>query len=156
MSTVLILTPIIIGSWPLITAAAVGAAAALGLTAAETVKESVKESLEEVQQEVEVELENSEVLAENLATGKEIVLNKGNIEIRISRDERGRCTVCAKGKGHTKAELKQIAKEFSQKMTQCFIYNRVKTELKNKNFHVVNEEVMEDNAVRINVRHWVE
>lgn len=156
MSTVLILTPIIIGGWPLITAAAVGAAAALGLTAAETVKESIKESQEEAQQEVEVELENSEVLAENLATGKEIVLTKGNIEIRISRDERGRCIVCAKGKGHTKAELKQVAKEFSQKMIQCFVYNRVKTELKNKNFQVVNEEVMEDNAVRINVRNWVE
>ena len=156
MSTVLILTPVVISSWPLITAAVAGAAASMGLTMAETVKESVKESLQVAEQAVEVELENSEVLAENVATGKEIVLTKGNIEIRISRDERGRCTVCAKGKGHTKAELKQIAKDFSQKMTQCFVYNRVKTELKNKNFQVVNEEVMEDKAVRINVRHWVD
>ena len=31
MSTVIILTPVIIASWPAITAAAVGAAAALGL-----------------------------------------------------------------------------------------------------------------------------
>ena len=156
MSTVLILTPVIISSWPLITAAAVGAAAAMGLTMNETIREAYNESAEETEQAVEVELENSEVLAENLATGKEIVLTKDNIEIRISRDERGRCTVCAKGKGKTKTELKQIAEEFSQKMTQCFIYNRVKTELKNKNFQVVNEEVMDDQAVRIHVRNWVD
>ncbi len=155
MSTIVLLTPVIISSWPLITAAVAGAAAGMGLAAKEVVKESL-ENMEETAQSVEIELAESQVSAENIATGKEIVLVKDGVEIRVGRDDRGRCTVCAKGKGKTKAELKMIAEEFSEKMTQCFVYNRVMSELKNKDFQVVNEEVMEDQSVRINVRRWVD
>ena len=42
--------------------------------------------------------------------------------------------------GKTKAELKMIAEEFTEKMTQSFVYNRVVSELKNKDFQVVNEQ----------------
>ena len=156
MSTVVILTPIIISSWPAITAAVAGAAAGLGLMVKETVKEAVEETEVNVEQSVEVELADSEVLAENLATGKEIVLTKADLEIRVGRDERGRCTVCASGKGKSKVELKQIADDFAQKMTQCFVYNRVMSEVKSRNFQVVNEEVMDDESVRIHVRRWVD
>lgn len=155
MSTVIILTPIIIAGWPTITAAVVGAASALGLVVRETVKEELKQQ-QAVEESVEVEVSNSEVVAQNMAIDKEIVLVKGDIELRVSKDERGRCRVCAKGKGHTKAELTEMAEQFTQKMTQCFVYNRVATELKNKGFQMVNEEVMEDQSIRINVRRWVE
>ncbi len=156
MSTVVILTPIIISSWPAITAAVAGAAAGLGLMVKESVKEAVQEAEVEVEQSVEVELADSEVIAENLATSKEIVLTKADLKIRVGRDERGRCTVCATGKGRSKAELKQIAEDFAQKMTQCFVYNRVMSELKSRDFQVINEEVMEDESVRIHVRRWVD
>ena len=160
MSTVVILTPVIIGGWPTITAAIAGAATALGLAVKESVKEEVKQAVQQeaanVEQQVEIALAESEVLAQSMATDKEIVLTKGNVELRVRRDERGRCTVCAKGKGHSKAELKQMAEQFTQKMTQCFVYNRVATELKNKGFQTVNEEVMDDEAIRINVRRWVD
>jgi hypothetical protein len=109
-----------------------------------------------VEQQVEIALSDSEVLAQSMASNKEIVLTKGNVELRVRRDERGRCTVCAKGKGHSKEELKQMAEQFSQKMTQCFVYNRVATEIKSKGFQVVNEEVMDDEAIRINVRRWMD
>ena len=158
MSTVVILTPVIIGGWPMITAAVAGAATALGLAVKESVKEEVKQAAEQanVEQQVEIALAESEVLAQSMATDKEIVLTKGNVQLRVRRDERGRCTVCAKGKGHSKTELKQMAEQFTQKMTQCFVYNRVATELKNKGFQTVNEEVMDDDAIRINVRRWVD
>jgi len=155
MSTVLILTPIIVANWSVITTAVVGAASALGLVVKETVKEELKQQ-QAVEESVEVELSNSEVIAKNMALEKEIVLMKGNIELRVGKDERGRCRVCAKGKGHTKAELKDVAEQFTQKMTQCFVYNRVATELKNKGFQMINEEVMEDQSIRINVRRWVD
>ena len=155
MSAVIILTPVIIGGWPSIMAAIAGAASALGLVVRQQVKEEQRQE-QAVEQSVEVELANSEVIAQNLATDKEMVLVKGDIEIRVGRDERGRCRVCAKGKGKSKTELEQIAREFSQKLTQCFIYNRVATELKNKGFQMVNEEVMEDQSIRINVRRWVD
>jgi hypothetical protein len=158
MSTVIILTPVIIGGWPTILPAIAGAAAALGLTVKESVKEEAKNAVQQanVEQQVEITLSESEVLAQSMTTDKEIVLTKGNVELRVRRDERGRCSVCAKGKGHSKAELKQMAEEFMQKMTQCFVYNRVATELKNKNFQIINEEVMDDQAIRINVRRWVD
>ncbi len=156
MSTVLILTPVIIASWPAITAAVAGAAAALGLAVTHSVKESVEQANAEVEQSVQVELAQSQVLAQSMATGKEIVLTKDNVELRVSRDQRGRCVVCAKGLGYSKAELKQFAEEFTQKLTQFFTYNRVVSELNNKNFQIVNEEVTDDESVRINFRRWVD
>ena len=156
MSAVVILTPVVISSWPAITAAVAGAAAGLGLMVKETVKEAVAETEVATEQTVEVELADSEVLADNLVTGKEIVLTKADLEIRVGRDDRGRCTVCASGKGKSKVELKQIADDFAQKMTQCFVYNRVMSEVKSRNFQVVNEEVMDDESVRIHVRRWVD
>ena len=157
MSTVVVLTPVIIGGWPVITAAVAGAAAALGCVMKNTVDQAVQEhQVAEVAQSVEVELAESEVLAENLATEQEIVLIQGDVELRVGRDERGVCKVSATGKGRTKAELKQIAEEFAKKMTQCFVYNRVASELKNKGFQVVNEEVTEDDSIHIHVRRWVD
>ncbi|MCL5282196.1 MAG: DUF1257 domain-containing protein [Planctomycetes bacterium] len=157
MSTVLILTPVIISSWPAITAAVAGAATALGFVMQKTTQEVMAgtQTQEEVQN-VEVELTESEVLAQSLATNQQIVLNKGDIKIVVERDARGRCKVCASGKGHSKVELKQVAEEFTQKLTQCFVYNKVMKELKGKNFQIVNEEVSQDQSIRINVRRWVD
>jgi ABC-type transporter MlaC component len=156
MGAVLVLTPLIIGSWPAITAAVAGAATAMGLVVAKSVKETVKESQSDAEHSVELELSDSEVLAESMATDQGIVLTKGTVELRVKRDERGRCSVCAKGIGHSKVELKQIAEEFTQKLTQCFVYDKVLRELKNKDFQVVNEEVTEDESIRIHVRRWMD
>ena len=156
MGAVLILTPVIIGSWPAITVAVTGAAAAMGLMVSESVKESVKEGQSDAEQSVELELSDSEVLAESMATDQEIVLTKGTIELRVKRDERGRCSVCAKGTGHSEIELKKKAEEFTQKLTQCFVYDKVMRKLKSKDFQVVNEEVSEDESIRIHVRRWMD
>jgi len=49
-----------------------------------------------------------------------------------------------------------MAQQFTEKLTQCFIYDKVVKELKTKSFQVVNEEVMEDESIRIHVRRWVD
>jgi hypothetical protein len=157
MSTALIIAPIIIANWPAITAAVMGAAAAMGLAVKQAVQDEAKNrNAVDVQNatQVEVEVKDSQVLTQNIATGQELVLTKGTVELRIRRDERGRCSVCAKGLGHTETELRAIAEEFTDRMTQFFIYNRVLTELKAKGFQVVNEEVGQDESVRIHVRRW--
>ena len=160
MSVVLVLTPVVIGGWPTITAAVAGAAAAMGLAISQRARDEVKvaaqNQLQAQQNVVEVEVADSEVLAENLVTDEEIVLTKGTVELRVRRDERGRCVVCASGLGHTDAELKTMAEEFAQRMTQCFVYNRVMSEVKDRGFNVVNEEQMEDETVRIHLRRWEE
>ena len=157
MSAVLVLTPIIIANWPTIMVAVAGAASAMGLVTGESIKEAVKgEQNNNVEKQVEVALSESEVITKSMVTDQEIVLRKGDIELRVRRDERGRCSVCAKGAGHSQTELKQVATEFTQKLTQCFVYDKLMRELKNKEFQVVNEEVMEDDSIRIHVRRWVD
>ena len=156
MSTVLILAPVIVSSWPAISAAAAGAAAALGFTVHHAVQELRQQQEEEKVEHVELELAGSEVLAQSLATDQKIVLTKGAVQIVVERDARGQCKVCASGKGVSKQQLQETAEQFTQKLTQCFIYDKVVRELKNKSFQVVNEEVMQDQSIRIHVRRWVD
>ena len=157
MSAILILTPLIIGAgWPAVTAAAAGAAVALGLTVRATAREGIATAEEEtaVKNSVELEVKNSEVLG-NVRTEQQIVLRaKDGVEVRVKRDARGRCVVCASGKGKTKAELKAFAEQFTDRMTQCFVYNRVMTELKAKGFQVMSEERAKDETVNIRIRRW--
>jgi len=152
MSTVIILTPVIIAAWPAIAAAVTAAAAGMGLAVSEAVKESIHEKDSTKTTAVEVELEDSQILSQSLSRGKELVLTKDGIALKISRDERGGIKVCAEGLGRTKAELESIAEEFVRKMTQCYVYHRTVTELKNKKFQMVNEEVTKDGTIRIHVR----
>jgi hypothetical protein len=156
MSTVLILAPVIVSSWPAISAAAAGAAAALGFTARHAVQEMRQQEKAETVESVELELAGSEVLAQSLATDQKIVLTKGAVQIVVERDARGQCKVCASGKGVSKKQLRETAEQFTQKLTQCFIYDKVVRELKSKSFQVVNEEVMQDQSIRIHVRRWVD
>jgi len=157
MSAILILTPLIIGAgWPAVTAAAAGAAVALGLTVRATAREGIAAAEEEtaVKNSVELEVKNSEVLG-NVRTEQQIVLRaKDGVEVRVKRDARGRCVVCASGKGKTKAELRAFAERFTDRMTQCFVYNRVMTELKAKGFQVMSEERAKDETMNIRVRQW--
>ncbi len=47
-----------------------------------------------------------------------------------------------------------VALSFADQMTQCFVYNRVMTELRAKGLNVVNEEQLDDKSIRIHVRQW--
>jgi translation initiation factor 1 (eIF-1/SUI1) len=154
MSTVLILAPVIIANWPAITAAAVAAAAATGLVAKDTAKGILKE--EQQVEHAEMELAGSNVISQNIATEKELVFTSGTVEIKVKKDNRGRCVVCAEGVGQSKAQLRQIAENFCNKLTQHFVYNKVMTELRQKGFQIVNQETMNDEAVRIHVRRWAD
>jgi hypothetical protein len=58
------------------------------------------------------------------------------------------------GKGHSKAELRKIGQELIDCVTQQYVYHRVITEMKQRNMHVVSEEVAEDRTVKIRVRNW--
>jgi ABC-type transporter MlaC component len=160
MSTIIILSPIlypaIIGGWPVITAAVTAAAVGLGLNVKEKVHELNKVEVAGAV-EVEVDVHNSEVLTDSVVSGKELVLtSKEGIVLRVTRNERGQCKVCAYGKGFSKAELKVYAEEFTQKIVQCYSYNRTLTELKNKEFQMIDEEVLEDGSIRLHVRRWVD
>ena len=151
MSAICVLTPVVIGGWPIISAAVAGAAAALGLSLR---KESgaAKASSVENEERVEVEVANSEIVAENLAAGEEMVLEQGGIRARVYRDERGRCAICVEGEGRTDQELRAFGEKLAGRITQMFVYNKVMTELKGRGFAIVDEKIDDDETVRLHVR----
>ncbi len=156
MSTIILLTPVIIGGWPSIVAAVGGAAAALGLSVGqmgyEEAKDAIKESERALMTNVEVQLADSRVVAQGMGSQKELIATRGSVELRIRRDESGRCVVCASGKDKTKVELTEMAEAFAAKVTQVYVYNKIMNELHSKGMKIANEEAAKDGSIRINVR----
>jgi len=149
MSAVCVMTPLVIASWPVISAAIVGAAAAMGFAVHGP---EVQEEEQRRTVGVETEVENSEVVAENLAPDQKIVVTRDDLVVTVAPDERGRCTVCVTGKRHSDTELRRIGEEVAGRVVQQFAYNKLLTELKRRNYSVVDEQVLSDESVRLRVR----
>ena len=152
MSTIIVLTPIIIANWPVITAVVAAAVGTLGFSAVQAT-EAEKSHVAGTTRE-EIEVENSDILANTAGRGEEIVVEREGMRAVFSRDGRGSLRVCMEGKGHSKAELRRIGQELVDRVTQQYVYHRVITEMKERNMHVVSEEVAEDRTVKIRVRNW--
>ena len=82
MSTVCILTPIVIGSWPMITTAIVGAAGAMGFAVAGAEEAPAKAT---GKTKVEVEVPNSEVIAETLRRGEKVCIEREGVVIETGQ-----------------------------------------------------------------------
>ncbi len=157
MSAVCVLAPVIIAGWPAISAAVAGAATALGISVVhEGVASAAQASVASGQATtVELTVKDSEILGESLATEQQVVLRKGDVTLRVARDARGQCQVSIQGTGRSHEELRAMGDEFVRKLTQMYVYNKVMSELRNKGFTVISEQVGEDQAVHIQVRQQV-
>lgn len=156
MSAVCLLVPAVVAGWPAISAAAAGAAAMLGLHAVDEVKETIQARAQtkvENQVQVELELEHSAVVGEQVHGEQAIRMEANGMQVKVFRDERGQVRCCVSGAGRSKAELEQFGHTVMEKMTQVFVYNKLMTELKAKNFEVVGTNVAADQSVHIHVRH---
>ncbi|MHC4415673.1 MAG: hypothetical protein ACYS0G_10345 [Planctomycetota bacterium] len=149
MSTVCILTPIVIGSWPMISAAVVAAAGSMGFSVLGT--EPVVDRASGTTR-VETEVPNSQVVAEILRRGEKVRIEKDGVVIEFGVDERGACTVCVSGEGRREAELKRIGEEVAGRVVQQFAYHKLMTELKERNYSIVEESVEEDDSIQVRVR----
>jgi len=150
MSSVCILTPIVIGSWPMITSAILGAASSMGFSlAAGGIDEQRRVSGED---RVEAEVPNSEVVLESMPKGEKLRMQRDGVMIEFGLDERGRCTVCASGKKHSKAELRKIGEEVAGRVVQQFAYHKLMTELKSRGYQVMDESVQKDASIQMRVR----
>ena len=149
MSAIIVL-PVILpaaaAAWPAVAAAAAAAAGALGFAAAGASTDAQAES------EVEVPMENSEAVTEGLALGEELVFTRGDVQVTVGRDARGKVSVKVRGCAHAEAELREIGQELTNKLAQQYAYHRLMTELKQRNFTVVGEQVEDDGTVRVQVR----
>ena len=149
MGACLVLTPLVIAAWPTMMAAVLGAAASMGFTAVESA--SIREKVPK-KKRVETDIENSEVVAEGMARGQKMVIQKGDITIEFGRDERGACTVCVTGEKHSDKELKKIGEEVAGRVVQQYAYHKLVTELKQRNYSLVDEKVLQDGSIQVRVR----
>ncbi len=152
MSCVVVITPILIASWPIMTAAVTAAVSSMGFA---VVRNKAAEEKGEVRAttraKAEIEVDNSEILGQ-AATSEVMVVEREGVRATFSRDARGALKVCLDGEGHTKAELQQIGQELVERVTQQYVYHRLVTELKERKMNIVDEEVAADRTVTIRVR----
>lgn len=150
MSCVFIVTPIIIGGWPVITTAAAAAAASLGYRQLQAEQEVAARQV--ARGGVDVEVDNIETLSEGMRADSSVQFGDGTVTITVARDARGKTTVHVDGVGLSKAELEERGSTFLSRMIQQYAYQKVASELKAKGFGIVEEKVTETQAVRVRFR----
>lgn len=151
MSAVCILTPVVIAAWPAFSAAVSAAAVTLGY---QVVAEARGEVAEQVQNRVELQIDQSEIVTSTLGRDQRLRLTRENVTVVFSRDSRGRASICVTGEGHSDAELQAMGEELSQKVVQQYVYQRMMDEMRTRGYNVVEEQIDENQAIRLKVRRW--
>jgi hypothetical protein len=152
MSTVVVLAPVIIANWPMITAAVGAAVGTMGFAMVRREEAIAQRTAARTREEIEVD--NSEILPSALGAEEEIVVEREGVRAVFTRDARGSLRVCLEGTGQSRSELRRLGQELIDRVTQQYVYHRVVTELKARNMAIVDEEVTEDRTVKIRVRSW--
>jgi hypothetical protein len=151
MSTVLVVTPLIVASWPLMSAAITAAIGTMGFAAAQNKGPRVRQ-IAGTKASAEIELEDSEILAGSAGTGEQMVVERDGIRAIFSRDARGALKLCVEGSGQSKADLKRIGEALVGRVAQQYAYHRLVSELKDRQMTILEERVGEDQAIHIRVR----
>jgi hypothetical protein len=156
MSCVCILTPVVIAAWPAFSAAVTAAAASLGYTIVEEgIKQHQTGTVSETgERKVNLEIDQSEIVTNQLGRDQRIKVMRGDVTVTFSRDACGKASICVTGPGHSDEELRAIGEELSQRVVQKYVHRRLMDEIHARQFVVVEEEVDENNAIRLKVRHW--
>ena len=156
MSCVCILTPVVIAAWPAFSAAVAAAATSLGYTIIEEgIQQHQESSVSRTgERAVQLEIEQSEIVTNQLGRDQRIKVTRGSVTVTFSRDARGKASVCVTGPGHSDEELRAMGEELSQRVVQKYVHRRLLDEVRARGFNVVEEEVDENNAIRLKVRHW--
>jgi hypothetical protein len=150
------LTPVVIAAWPAFSAAVTAAAASLGYTIVEEgIKEYQAATVSETgERRVSLEIEQSEIVTNQLGRDQHIKVMRGDVTVTFSRDARGKAAICVTGPGHSDEELRAIGEELSRRVVQKYVHRRLLDEIHARQFLVVEEEVDENNTIRLKVRHW--
>lgn len=153
MSTVLVVTPIVIAHWPAIAAAVSAAMATAGFTVMQQ-EASLSLSHDSSLTREEIEVDDSEVLDDAVGTDQKIVVERDGVRATFSRDPRGGLRLCMEGRHLSKSQLRKLGEELLGRVTQQYAYHRIVTELKNRNMTIVDEQMTENQSVKIRVRNW--
>ena len=152
MSTVLVIAPLVIAAWPVMTAAISAAVGTLGFAVTQKTVPQARQVRDSVNR-AEIEVEDSEILEGTGATGEEMVVERDGVRAVFSRDARGSLKLCLEGRDLSKSELKQLGEDLIGRVTQQYVYHRLVSELKERDMNIVEEHVTDDQTIKIRVRH---
>ena len=150
MSSVVIVAPVIVAGWPVITAAVTAALGSMGFSI--VAGAGVKAAAVQSKARAEIDVEDSEVLADASGAGGELVVERDGVRAVFTRDARGALRLCVEGDHLSKSQLKQLGEELIGRVTQQYVYHRVVTELQERHMTIVDEEVAADRTVKLRIR----
>lgn len=150
MSSVIVIAPLVVASWPVIVAAVSAAIGTSGFTMARAAS-ATQDPLSRVNR-AEIEVEDSEILGAAGGVHQSIVVERDGVRATFSRDARGALKICMEGSLLSKVELQKIGEELLGRVTQQYAYHRIVTELKERNMTIVDEEIAADQTVKIRVK----
>jgi tRNA(Phe) wybutosine-synthesizing methylase Tyw3 len=157
MGAVSILTPIVIAAWPTFGLAVAAAASSLGYAVLEAAKSATVQPTKveaHASNAVTLEIHKSEVVTDQLARDQKITVTREGVTVTFSRDARGKATLSVTGQGHSQEALRAMGEEMSKRVVQQYVYQKLMKEVVARQFLVVEEEVDENNAIHMKVRHW--
>ena len=152
MSCVCVLTPVVIAAWPAFSAAVMAAATSLGYTLVEETNREAS-AIPATVNRVDLEVAQSELVLDAIHRDQRISVARDGVTVTFARDARGKASLCVTGEGFTEAELRARGEELSRRLVQKHVYQRLMEEMRSRQFVVV-EEVNENEAIRLKVRHW--
>jgi len=155
MSAVAIIAPIVVSSWPAISAAVASAAVSIGFSVArESAQEGVSQDLRPASNTVTLDVPNCSAVTGTLGRDQRIRLIRDGVQVEFSRDARGRDSVCVTGEGLSAEQLRAIGDEVAGRTVQHYVLAKLKSEMAGKGMNLVEETVDENQSIRLRVRHW--
>jgi hypothetical protein len=153
MSSVLVVAPVVVAAWPMLSAAVTAAIGTMGFAVARNACGQSHSNTCSANR-AEIEVEESEILADAGVTSEQLMVERDGIRATFSRDARGCLKLCMEGEGVSKDVLKKTGQELIGRVTQQYVYHKLVTELKDRQLAIVDEQVAEDRSIRIRVRNW--
>lgn len=152
-AVIVVVAPIIVASWPVLTTAVLAAAASAGFRVVR--KEQAKVIQTKKKNSVDLAMENSDVVADSLSPDQKITVERDGVQVIFSRDARGSFRTCVEG-DLSDDELRKIGEDLSGRVIQQYVYRRLSQELGQNGFSTVSEEKAPDGAIRLHVRRYQE
>jgi len=153
MSMIVILAPLIASAWPSLASAILGSVSVMGYSVIDP--KTLKRTDNKAMTCKEIDVKNSNVISEFIKDKQTITVKKNNILVSFQKGADNRCKITVMGEGKTDAELETIGQEMAKVITQKYVYNKIMSELQQREFSIVEEKVEEDNTIRINARRYV-
>jgi hypothetical protein len=154
MSVCFVVVPVVIGSWPAISAAIVAAGAAMGYRAVTNAERGV-EGLsvnQDFEHSISLTMPDSSVVTDAFLRGESFSLEREGVLATFRIDGRGACQVHLSGQNKSNAELEKLGIELMDRVRQQYAYSKVMQEMETRGFQVTHQEVEANNSIRIRVK----